>query len=79
MNFFRRADAIRQRARFESFLTAYELSDGEGADTKRNIDYMTRALDALTTIKFGSNLKGLSNKQAKERMRELQLKAINSL
>ena len=79
LDLFGWADAIRKRGRFENFLMAYELSDYEGVDAKRNIDYMTRALDALAGIKFGPNLKGLSGKQAKEHMRKLQLKAINSL
>ena len=79
LDFLEQADAIRNRKRFEDLLTAYRLCNYEDRYIKDDIDHIKRALDMLDTVKFGPNIKGLSGKLAKERMRKLQLDALSSL
>ena len=79
LDFLEQAGALRNRVQFENLLTAYELSNYEGANIEPQISYVTRALDALETVDFGPSLKGLPGSLAKEQARKLQLEAINSL
>ena len=79
LDFLTQADAIRNREQSQNLLTAYSLSNYEGIHITPQINHITRALDALATVKFDSNLQNLPGKQAKIRVREQQLEALNSL
>ena len=79
LDFITRADAYRDREQFDDLLTAYALSNYEGIDIDPQINRLNRALDALIAVKFDSSLQDLPGEQAKARVREQRLQALNSL
>ena len=79
LDFLIQADALRNREQYQNLLTAYSLSNYEGIDITSQINRITRALEALATVKFDSSLQDLPGKQAKVRVRARQLEALNSL
>ena len=79
LDFITQADAHRDREQFEDLFTAYALSNYEGIDIDPQINRLDRALDALAAIKFDSSLQDLPGEQAKARVRERRLQALNSL
>ena len=79
LDFLIQADALRNREQYQNLLTAYSLSNYEGIHITPQINRITRALEALATVKFDSSLQDLPGKQAKVRVRARQLEALNSL
>ena len=79
LDFITQADAHRDHEQFDDLLTAYTLSNYEGIDIDPQINRLNRALDALVAVKFDSSLQDLPGEQAKARVRERRLQALNSL
>ena len=77
LDFLERADAIRNRERFEDLLEAYKLSNHTDINSEPNSVYTRRVLEALASVKLDA--RGLSGKFAKERMRKLQLDAMSRM
>ncbi len=79
LDFLTQVGALRDLEQFQNLLTAYSLSNYEGIYIDPQINHITHAIDVLATVKFDSSLQDLPGEQAKARVREQQLEALNSL